>query len=44
MERAPASGTIDQANPRVLQPDRCCAPGLSRGAASISAEHRKGSE
>ncbi len=44
MERAPASGTIDQANPRVLPPDRLCAPALFRAAVSISAEHRKGAE
>ncbi len=44
MERAPASGTIDQANPRVLPPDRWCSPALFGAAVSIFAEHRKGSE
>jgi hypothetical protein len=42
VERAPASGTIDQANPRVLLPDLSCAPAVFRAALSISAEHRKG--
>ncbi len=43
MERAPASGTIDQANPRVLPPDLLSTPAVFRAALSISAEQRKGS-